>query len=197
MGTKPDGTLGEPGISASGTGPNSSGEPPIPVIENGNVDPSTVTATSERKSNRGGARSGAGRKPGNPASSGPATPSAKKTRDKVVVDAGLINMAVAMATGWIAARYKDEATREIMTLDASETENIAKAATHVASFYNVPVSPLTQAWMALGGVCFAIYSPRVMGLKARAALARKPAPVQPAQPFTPHVVEDGEIEAAE
>ena len=61
-----------------------------------------------------------------------------------------------------------------MELTPEEVHRFALSAQNVAQYYDIPVSPKTQAWLALGTVAVQIYGTRL------AANALKPAETKPA-----------------
>lgn len=57
-----------------------------------------------------------------------------------------------------------------LALDAGEAAMIAQAAQNVAVHYDVPVSPVAQAWIGLAGTVGMIYSAKIAAIRiSRAA----------------------------
>ena len=65
-----------------------------------------------------------------------------------------------MFGGFIAGR-----TNAALALTDDEAGKIALAATNVAKFYDVPVSPQAQAWAALAFTIGGIYGAKIMALR--------------------------------
>lgn len=112
-----------------------------------------------------------GRKRGRPAGTGgksrTAAPARKAEKtSSLPIDVGTVQMFVAMGGAFIAARAK---APEI-ALDDEEAKQIAAALVNVGKHYNVPVSPIQQAWMGLAFTVGSIYFGKVALLRmARAA----------------------------
>lgn len=70
-------------------------------------------------------------------------------------------MLLAMASGFIAAKAKEP----LLALDDEEAAKVSVAAANVAKHYDIPVSPLAQAWMGLGMTLGSIYAAKIAALK--------------------------------
>lgn len=70
-------------------------------------------------------------------------------------------MGVDMLGAFIAARAKEPRLK----LDEEECKDIASKAENVASYYNVPVSPVMQAWIGLIGCIGATYYAKIAALR--------------------------------
>jgi hypothetical protein len=53
----------------------------------------------------------------------------------------------------------------LLALDAGETDQIATAVVNVAKHYDIPVNPVTQAWIGLAGTIGAIYTGKIMAIR--------------------------------
>lgn len=64
-----------------------------------------------------------------------------------------------------------------LALDDDETTLIAKSAENVARFYDVPISPVQQAWCGLAMTVGAIYAAKISAIKLMKAAEKTPANV--------------------
>ena len=62
---------------------------------------------------------------------------------------------------FMAARVRQPA----LELDTDECEMIAKSLANVGKHYDVPVSPLTQAWLGLAYTVGMIYSAKIISIR--------------------------------
>ncbi|MGE3387941.1 MAG: hypothetical protein AB7K41_14520 [Bdellovibrionales bacterium] len=75
-------------------------------------------------------------------------------------------------TGFVAAR----AGEPTLALDESEATQVAEAVSNVGKHYNIPVSPVTQAWIGLGMTVASIYGGKFAAIKFRKEMKVEPAP---------------------
>lgn len=132
----------------------------VPVI-----DPASI-ATPEPARRRGGWPKGKPRGPrsdgsGSGTGDGTGTAARAKKAPASDLDVGTVTLIVSFLGGAIAARAKQPA----LALDHDESARIADATVNVAKHYNIPVSPLAQAWMALGMTVGTIYSAKIMAVR--------------------------------
>jgi len=67
-----------------------------------------------------------------------------------------------MIGGFIAGRLKEPR----LALDSAEASLIGDAAANVAKHYDLPVAPVTQAWIGLATTCGMIYSAKIAAIRA-------------------------------
>lgn len=94
---------------------------------------------------------------------------------------------MSFATGFVAARAKEPTLK----LDDSEAVEVAQAVANVGQHYNVPVSPVTQAWIGLGMTVGSIYAGKFAAIKFKRQAAKETVrPAAPAQPKAANGVSD-------
>lgn len=69
-----------------------------------------------------------------------------------------------------------------MKLDDDEAVQVAEAAANVGKHYNVPISPITQAWVGLGMTVGSIYAGKIAAIKFKREASKPTAQPRPAQP---------------
>jgi hypothetical protein len=74
-----------------------------------------------------------------------------------------------MAGAFLAERAK----QPLLALSPDESDKIANAAANVAKHYDIPISPLTQAWLALAGTVGAIYFSKIAVIRAASAMQKE------------------------
>lgn len=87
---------------------------------------------------------------------------------------------MSFATGFIAARAKEPTLK----LNDDEATQVAEAAANVGKHYNVPISPITQAWLGLGMTVGSIYAGKLaaINMRKRVTPVSRPAPQAPTKP---------------
>jgi hypothetical protein len=133
------------------------------------VDLASVAEPAAAKRGRGRPRKSPGDSAGGSstaARTGNKSSRAEKEKASVALDVGTISFAVNMFGSFIAARSKQPK----LELDEEESGKIAERVAHVGSFYNVPVSPVSQAWIGLAGCIGAIYWGKIAALKIERAM---------------------------
>lgn len=60
-----------------------------------------------------------------------------------------------------------------LALDQAETDQIAAAVANVGKYYDVPVSPVTQAWLGLATTIGGIYYAKVAAMRIARAMEAK------------------------
>lgn len=83
---------------------------------------------------------------------------------------------LAFASGFVAARAKEPTLK----LDDDEATQVAEAVANVGKHYNIPVSPVTQAWIGLGMTIGSIYAGKIAAIKFRKEMS--PTPSEPQEP---------------
>lgn len=162
----------QPSANSGATGDNGRGDEK-PVDDNSGtlvIDPNTVQPASGAASGTGKRRRG---RPSNAdrAASGaaPAKPArVKKEASAPVLDIGTLTLITSFVGGVIAARNAK------LALDDQEAEEIARAAANVGQHYNVPVSPVQQAWIGLGMTVGSIYAGKILAIRMSRAEPEKP-----------------------
>jgi hypothetical protein len=76
-----------------------------------------------------------------------------------------------MFGGFVAGRAK----QPLLALDDDEAGKISEAAANVGKHYDVPVSPVTQAWIGLAFTIGGIYSAKLAAIKMIREIERKEA----------------------
>lgn len=74
-----------------------------------------------------------------------------------------------MFGGFVAGRTK----QPLLALDDDESAKISEAAANVAKHYDVPVSPVTQAWIGLAFTVGGIYSAKLAAIKMIKEIEKK------------------------
>lgn len=101
------------------------------------------------------------------ASAGTASGRKEKIKAPSHLDIGTISLGVSMFGAFIAKRTHQPA----LALDEQESKAIAEAAANVAKHYDIPVSPVAQAWIALAGTIGTIYFAKISALRLTKALS--------------------------
>lgn len=87
----------------------------------------------------------------------------RKAENSAALDVGTISLVLTFISGAVAARAKEPTLK----LDDAEAAQVAQATANVAAFYDIPVSPVTQAWLALGMTVGSIYAGKIAAIKMR------------------------------
>ena len=134
-----------------------------PVGDTGNViDPGTVETPKRGRGRPPKSASGTGSVAGKPSGKpGTRRPERTKNQASLGLDVGTITLGVSMFGAFIANRAK----QPMLKLDDDEATQIAEASANVASHYNVPISPVAQAWIGLAGTIGAIYFAKVSAIR--------------------------------
>lgn len=92
-------------------------------------------------------------------------------------------------SGFVAARAKEDALK----LDEDEATQVAEAVANVGKHYDVPISPVTQAWVALGMTVGGIYAAKIAAIKLKNSNVKKQQPdlrvVNPSEPVQTEAAE--------
>lgn len=175
-----DGNVTENGNAAIADGGSAGTNSSEPV----SIDPNSVQPAADRDGNRGrtGRPRGRPRKDGKPA--GTAEPAAAGSEPKpgrpkkaaaAALDVPSLTLVLSFFTGFVAAR----AGEPTLALDESEATQVAEAVSNVGKHYNIPVSPVTQAWIGFGMTVASIYGGKLAAIKFRKEM--KPAAVSGAE----------------
>lgn len=128
------------------------------AIDPGSIEPVADAGADKPKRGRGRPKStGAGAGESKPKRGRP------KKASTADLDVGTITLALGFVSGFISTRFNEP----ILKLDDDEAAQIADATANVAKHYDVPVSPLTQAWVALGMTVGSIYAGKIAAIKFR------------------------------
>jgi hypothetical protein len=66
----------------------------------------------------------------------------------------------------------ERAKQPLLALDDAEARKIADAMANVGKHYDIPVSPVTQAWIALVGTIGAIYYAKIAVIRMTRSLEK-------------------------
>lgn len=143
------------------------------------IDPNAIQPAADAAGNRGrtGRPRGRPRKDGKPAGSADNAgsepkPGRPKKAPAAALDVPSLTLVLSFFTGFVAAR----AGEPTLALDESEATQVAEAVSNVGKHYNIPVSPVTQAWIGLGMTVASIYGGKFAAIKFRKEMKVEPAP---------------------
>jgi hypothetical protein len=98
--------------------------------------------------------------------------SGKKASNASNLDVGTVTFVVGMVGAFVAQRVGQPA----LALDQTESRAIADAAANVAKHYDIPISPVYQAWLGLATTIGTIYMTKIALLRMNAELAKNAKP---------------------
>lgn len=186
MGKPIDGSTADDANPSGGTGEPATGGDGTPVVNLDGIEPA-----NDAGSGTGNHSGGTGRKRGRPrkdrsgdgsssagsdTASGTGTSSQKRKKaHSATLDVGTISLVCSFVSGFVAARAKEPTLK----LDDAEAAQVGEAVANVGKFYDIPVSPVMQAWIALGMTVGSIYAGKIAAIKMRGG--NRPSSAEPSE----------------